>query len=217
MRGGIIDISNQAKSTVKKSSSGIDSIKQKGFVLFVCNFNMCRSASAERFLIRELAQKEPRFLEKIEVISAGIINEEIRQLFERRVIPVPEFGRSPNEQLIEIGLRKGIDLSKHKSKLLNSSMAEAAHLIVTMEGNQKRTVMSLYPQTKGRVFTFREFVGASNLPAITIIENSVTLPQYEPETGRYYYPYEFDNQTVESTKQCVKRGIERFLSYLQED
>lgn len=192
-------------------------MKRKRFVLFLCNFNMCRSPSAERFLIRELAQKEPKLLEKIEVISAGIINKEVGQLFERRGIPVPEFGRSPNEQLIEIGLKRGINLLNHKSKLLNSSMAEAAHLIITMDGNQKRTVLSLYPQTKGRVFTFREFLGASNLPAITIVEDSVTLPQYEPETGRYYYPYEYDDQAVESAKQCVRQGIERFISYLQED
>ena len=185
--------------------------KKKRMILFVCTFNLNRSVCAEYFLRRELARRGKELLKEIEVTSAGIVTEEVERLLKEKGIPSPKFGESPPRQIIEIGFKKGIDLSNHKSRLLDNSLVEKSDLIITMDGAQKNAILSLYPQAKGKVFTFREFLSFSNFPSI--IEDSLTLPQYDPEVG-YKYPYEYDEQVMSSIEQCIKEGVEKFTSFL---
>ena len=50
--------------------------------------------------------------------------------------PVPEVGQ-------QVAARRGIDLSAHRSQILTAAVAQAADLIVVMDGEQERAVRAV--------------------------------------------------------------------------
>jgi len=182
-------------------------------VVFVCNFNQCRSVAAEYFLRKLLLEKDKKLFNRVEITSAGIVFKKILRLLEQKGIPEPQFGKNCSQQVIEIASGHGIDISNHTSKPFSEDLAEGADLIVTMEEFQKREILSRYSQADGRVFTFREFFGISGS---TIIEDSFTLPEYDPDTDHYAFPYEFDEQTIDAVERCLRRGLKKFCRWFKE-
>jgi protein-tyrosine-phosphatase len=180
-------------------------------VVFVCTFNGCRSVVAEHFFKKWLLENDQRFLKEIDVTSGGIVSKKLSTLLKEKGIPEPEFGTTCRPQIIEIALKYGIDVSNHKSKIFSRELADKADLILTMEEFQKEEILSRFPQTNGKVFTFREFFGLSGQ---TIIEDSFTLPKYNPDTREYAYPYEYDGQTIEAIEKCLRQGMEKILEFL---
>lgn len=180
-------------------------------VAFVCTFNGCRSVAAEYFLRKLLSGKDKRWVEKVEIKSGGIVSEKMSALLREKGIPEPEFGTTCGQEIIEIASKYGIDVSNHESKTFSRELADKADLILTMEEFQKGEIFVRYPQSNGKVFTFREFFEISGP---TIIEDSSTLPRYNPDTREYAYPYEFNEKTIGAIGKCLIQGIEKILEFL---
>ena len=89
-------------------------------VLVVCYGNICRSPFAAALLERRLAGT-------IRVESAGFLG---------LGRPVPPIG-------LQVAARRGIDLSAHRSQILTAAVAQAADLIVVMDGEQERAVRAV--------------------------------------------------------------------------
>lgn len=81
-------------------------------ILFVCTANICRSPAAEALARQRYGEHDALFR------SAGLL----------------EGGRSCPEHLVNTLYDRGIDISGHRSYQLDPSSLEAAHLVLTMEG-----------------------------------------------------------------------------------
>lgn len=108
-------------------------------ILFVCTGNTCRSSMAEAML-KDMAKK--RNLD-INISSRGVSAVD---------------GHRASKQAVRVMKDRGIDITKHRSKLLTKKDIEKADLILTMTTNHKGIVLNLYPEANEKVYTLKEFV-----------------------------------------------------------
>jgi protein-tyrosine-phosphatase len=90
-------------------------------VLFLCHGNACRSPFAAALFAREAAAK---IVPPIRVESAGLV--------------AP--GRPSPAAAIAAAARRGIDLSRHRSRLVTTKAIAGAQLVVVMSADQARVV-----------------------------------------------------------------------------
>lgn len=93
-------------------------------ILFVCTANICRSPSAEALARRSAGSG-------LSFGSAGFLRA----------------GARCPEKLVREAARQGIDLSSHRSRLLDVPLLQAADLVVTMEAAHVREVTVLHAPT----------------------------------------------------------------------
>ena len=139
--------------------------------LFVCKGNICRSPFAEemfRIILLEAG------LGGFQCASAGLL------------VPTPE--RSP--ETARIAAKKyHVDLDDHLSKDIRDIDVDAFDMIIVMEAAQCKEIMTLLPQTAGRVFL---------LPLITDRADNMTgYAKYNIED-----PY---GKTVDDFERCYER------------
>lgn len=106
-----------------------------GSLLVLCHGNICRSPFAEEMLRRHLAPAG------IEVSSVGFIGPD----------------RAPPPQALEAAHRHGVDLSAHRSRVLTSSLARQADLIVAMSADMRRAVRDNYGLPTRKVLLLGDF------------------------------------------------------------
>ncbi|HHY38681.1 MAG TPA: threonylcarbamoyl-AMP synthase [Clostridia bacterium] len=106
-------------------------------VLFVCTGNTCRSPMAAG-LFNHLA-KPPWVAE-----SAGMAAAE---------------GEPASLQARNVARRHGVDLSRHRSRRVNSEMIEKADLVLTMTAFQRDMLRRQEPKKADRIFTLKEYAG----------------------------------------------------------
>jgi len=99
-------------------------------VLVLCEGNHCRSPLAEALLRRELG---PR----VEVVSAGL-----DALVDRPAHP----------ETLRRGEALGLDLAKHRGRMLTPELALRADLILVMDQAQKSACEERVPSARGRVY-----------------------------------------------------------------
>lgn len=104
-------------------------------LLVLCHGNICRSPFAEEVLRRHLAPAG------IEVSSVGFFGPD----------------RPPPPQALEAAHRHGVDLSAHRSRLLTSSLARHADLIVAMSADMRRAVRENYGLSTRKVLLLGDF------------------------------------------------------------
>jgi protein-tyrosine phosphatase len=85
-------------------------------VLVACHGNICRSPFAAALLARGLGDAGLR------VVSAGFVGPD----------------RAPPVEAVGAAARRGVDLSRHRSRLLEASLVRGAELIVVMAPDQGR-------------------------------------------------------------------------------
>jgi protein-tyrosine phosphatase len=108
-------------------------------VLFVCTGNVCRSPSAERFLVQRLAEVGTP---DVTVESAGTLG---------TVMKVPS-------DLSREAADFGLDLSSHVARRVDAVTVARADMVIGMERAHVREVVLADPPTFIKSFTLREFV-----------------------------------------------------------
>jgi low molecular weight protein-tyrosine phosphatase len=96
-------------------------------ILVVCQGNICRSPYLQHRLQQILAD--------VNVSSAGFAGSDR---------PVPR-------RVIEVGIRRGVDLSAHRSQPLTQTKVDAADLVVVMDAEQERRFTSYFRVRRDRV------------------------------------------------------------------
>jgi protein-tyrosine phosphatase len=96
-------------------------------ILVVCHGNICRSPYLQAVLQRELPD--------ISVFSAGLFGSDR---------PVPPIS-------VAVSARRGLDLSRYRSRPLTRATFDDADLVIVMDSDQARRVASLFPIRRGRV------------------------------------------------------------------
>jgi protein-tyrosine phosphatase len=70
-------------------------------------------------------------------------------------------GEDAAPQAQQVMKEKGIDISEHEAKKLTEEMVEEAALILAMTYQHKKSISSVFPESKGKVFTLKEFAEGS--------------------------------------------------------
>ncbi|MFM0502658.1 arsenate reductase/protein-tyrosine-phosphatase family protein [Paraburkholderia caffeinilytica] len=103
-------------------------------VLMVCHGNLCRSPMAAALLQQRV--------EGLRVGSAGL---------------AAEVGQPAATEAVAVLSEMGIDIQAHRATQLTRQLANDAELILTMTAAQTRSLQSLYPLMRGRIFSIRGF------------------------------------------------------------
>lgn len=112
-------------------------------IVFVCTGNTCRSPMAEA-LFKDLL-KDRGLEDKTIVSSAGIY-------------AFNGDGASP--QAIEVMKKEyGIDLIKHRARVLDGSDIEDADIILVMTKRHKDMIVDIYPEAANKVQLLKEYAG----------------------------------------------------------
>lgn len=96
-------------------------------ILVVCHANLCRSPYLQAVLKRGLPD--------VDVISAGFAGS----------------GRPVPPTVLEIGNRRGVDLSAHRSRPVTQSQVSAADLVIVMDAQQARLLATMYRVPRRRI------------------------------------------------------------------
>ena len=96
--------------------------RRPGSVLLVCHGNLCRSPFAAAALLRALTGTG------IAVASAGFVGP----------------GRRPPPDAVAAAARHGVDLSGHRSRLVDPASVRGAGLVVVMDTDQQRAICSRF-------------------------------------------------------------------------
>jgi protein-tyrosine-phosphatase len=112
-------------------------------VLFVCTGNSCRSPMAE-VIFRAHLQQQNLLDATWRVESAGTWASD---------------GAPAAQNAVELMARRGLDLSKHRSRTVTAAMLAQFQLILVMETNHKEALLIEFPTLKDRIFMLSEMVG----------------------------------------------------------
>ena len=152
---------------------------KKKKLVFVCTINRARSVQAE-YLFRDfLAGSKDGIGESIEVKSAGIVTKERKTELKKDGVGVPRplFGYRPMPCVVLYMQKAGIDTSEHRSKALTRPMAMEADLIVALGEGHKRSILSLYPGTDGKIITLAEISRPFEFENIVVDEPPGLMPR----------------------------------------
>lgn len=110
-------------------------------ILVVCMGNICRSPTGERLLQTHFPNKK--------VHSAGIIAKE----------NMPAY-----ESAIRIAQNHHLSLDNHQSRRLTKELCQEADLILVMENDHIDKVHQQFPETRGKVMLFGQWLNKIEIP-----------------------------------------------------
>jgi protein-tyrosine-phosphatase len=151
-------------------------------VLFVCTANICRSPMASAIFLAKLAERENT--EDWRVESAG-------------TRALEGFPAAQNVELTLSYLYK-VDISEHRSRLVNQELLSSFDLILTMEQGHAEAIKVEYPQLAERVFVITEMVGEDG--------------DIEDPIGR---PLAIFQKTARELDQILTNGFENILQLVE--
>jgi protein-tyrosine-phosphatase len=109
-------------------------------ILFLCTGNICRSAFADWFCRKRIQEKG---LVDIQVDSAG-------------VLALPGNPATAMAQKVA-GAEHGIDLAKHRAKVITEDLVSWSDLVLVMEKTHEQDVLHGFPDAAGKVLLLRYF------------------------------------------------------------
>lgn len=107
-------------------------------VLLVCSGNTCRSPMAAAIL-RKLAQEKAI---ELEVDSCGL----------DATVDAPA-----TNQAMQVMAERGFDLSNHRAKAFDESLAEQADIILTMTSSHREQIIQRWPTLASKTYTLSEY------------------------------------------------------------
>ena len=110
-------------------------------ILVVCMGNICRSPTGERLLQQYFPEKT--------VHSAGIIAQNDRPAY---------------DSAIRIAQQHSLSLENHQSRRLTSELCKKTDLILVMENDHIAKIHQLFPETRGKVMLFGQWINKTELP-----------------------------------------------------
>ncbi len=105
-------------------------LKKVRTILFLCKGNICRSPFAH-YYFKTICPSN------INITSCGYYP------IERRTCPL---------EAIETAKRFGIDLTTHRSNVVNENIIQRADIIFTFDGENLRTILSQFPSAKSKIY-----------------------------------------------------------------
>jgi protein-tyrosine-phosphatase len=124
-------------------------------VLFVCYGNICRSAFADAYW-NQRGGELPR------AHSAGFH---------------PKVGRSTPAHVAKLAQELGVELTAHRSQLIDSEMVERASAIFVMDGQNLENLQSAFPDALARTWLLGTFHG------VNVIRDPYMLPEPDALTA----------------------------------
>lgn len=110
-------------------------------ILVVCMGNICRSPTGERLLQQYFPEKT--------VQSAGIIAKNDRPAY---------------DSAIRIAQQHSLFLENHQSRRLTSELCKKTDLILVMENDHIAKIHQLFPETRGKVMLFGQWINKTEIP-----------------------------------------------------
>jgi len=190
--------------------------KDKPSILFVCCGNRERSVIAENLLRQRLKDKHPQLLDKVDIGSAGIFPRAYLEHASEHglVFEYPYFGKNPNIYAIDYLAQIGTDISLYRSRQLNKNMVVEAGLILAVDRRIRDEILQIYPESSGRIFTFKEFAFGPRQPDLDI-GDSMKLPNIDKKTGIWIWPDDYPASYISDIEQCLSSSMDRFVGYIQ--
>ena len=148
-------------------------------ILFICTVNTCRSPLAAALFNAAAAKVELPF--KVTASSAGLF-----------ALP-GEKASGPVQQLLA---SEGIDISSHRSAVVDPGDTEEADLILVMTAEHRRQLLLHYPHLSIKTFLLKEFAGE--------LSDSADI---EDPIGRGAEKYRI---VLEDIRQAVKKILKKF-------
>jgi len=147
-------------------------------IVFICTANICRSPMAQKFFEKKLA--EASLLEQWRVSSLGTWAIE---------------GLSADPKAVRVMREWNIDLSRHRSRIVNWHTMASNDLILVMESKHKEALRYEFPIKSEQIFMLSEMVDAV-----------VDIP--DP----YRKPLAVFRSTANQIYEMLNGGFERILS-----
>lgn len=107
-------------------------------IMFICTGNICRSAMAEG-MMKKLAKDNNLDLE---ICSCGIYAED---------------GDYATYNAIEASKYYDVDIKNHRATNIRNSKIKEMDIILCATESHKQSVLYMYPELKGKVFTMKEY------------------------------------------------------------
>lgn len=114
-------------------------------ILFVCAANICRSPMAEALckdIIKKAGEADGN---SIEARSAGISNVN---------------GADASDQALMVLRERGIDMSRHKSRVVDQDIVDWADLVLCMEMEQLKSLQHSFPGDSAKLHLLAEYCGS---------------------------------------------------------
>ena len=190
--------------------------RDKPSILFVCCGNRERSVIAENLLRQRLKDTRPQLLDKVDIGSAGIFPRAYLEHASEHglVFEYPYFGKNPNIYAIDYLAQIGIDISLYRSRQLNKNMVVEAGLILAVDRRIRDEILQIYPESSGRIFTFKEFAFGPRQSDLDI-GDSMKLPNIDKKTGIWIWPDDYPASYISDIEQCLSSSMDRFVGYIQ--
>ena len=115
-------------------------------VLFVCNGNVFRSSVAEKLFEKVLNKNK---IKEVDVDSAGLVDHYEGVMLEKFL----------SKNTLKLALKYGVDLRRHKPKLVNKKMVKNATIIIVFSTYLKKKFLKKHPEAKNKVKILKRLVG----------------------------------------------------------
>jgi protein-tyrosine-phosphatase len=190
--------------------------REKPYILFVCCGNRERSVIAENLTRQRLKEKHPHLLDKVSIGSAGIFPRSYLEHSKKHgiVFEYPYFGKNPNMYAIDYLAQRGIDISLYRSRQISKNMIVETGLILAIDQRIRDEILSFYPDSSGKVFTFKEFAFGSHWSNLDI-GDSMKLPKIDNKTGVWIWPDDYPSSYIRAIEHCVASSMDKLLAFIQ--
>ncbi len=113
-------------------------------ILFVCVANVCRSPMAE-WIMKDIIRRDGESdHNRTQVRSAGISAQD---------------GCDASDQALMVMRARGIDISRHRARMVNSEILEWADLVLCMNQEQVVALKQSFPESQNKIHLLTQYCG----------------------------------------------------------